>query len=243
MMSRETDAERARAAQGEVLGALLHHPSSAVLVALLDNPELDETQLCLLLERKDLPAEVLEEVAHRKPLLKSYRVKRALAFHVRTPRLVGLRLLRDLYLMDLVQLAISPAVSAAPARPENYVGSPRPGPRRRRPAGGRPPADSLDRPGQSKSHGGPNPESAVARKSFSRCPAKRCQSWEMVACVQHSPRAGPSSCFLALYDPGVPAGTHRFRSARAGRSGDRGGKPPKISTGGNSPPDECQAKA
>jgi hypothetical protein len=83
-----------------------------VLLALLDNPALDETQLCILLERKDLPAEILEEVGARKSLLKSYRVKRALAFHARTPRLIGLRLLRDLYLMDLVQLTLSPAVNA-----------------------------------------------------------------------------------------------------------------------------------
>jgi hypothetical protein len=45
-------------------------------------------------------------------LLKSYRVKRSLAFHPRTPRLISLRLLRDLYLMDLVQVAILPGVSA-----------------------------------------------------------------------------------------------------------------------------------
>ena len=75
-------------------------------MALLDNPSLEETQLCMLLERKNLPAEILEEVARRKPLLKNYRVKKALAFHPRTPRLVTLRLLRDLYLMDLVQLTL-----------------------------------------------------------------------------------------------------------------------------------------
>ncbi|MFI5093378.1 MAG: hypothetical protein ACHQIK_08045, partial [Candidatus Acidiferrales bacterium] len=43
-------------------------------------------------------------------LLKNYRVKRALAFHPRTPRLVTLRLLRDLYLMDLVQLTLLPGI-------------------------------------------------------------------------------------------------------------------------------------
>src|SRR5205807_1480520 len=59
-----------------------------------------------------LAGEVLEEIARRKALLKSYRVNRALAFHPRTPRLVSLRLLRDLYLMDLVQVAILPGVSA-----------------------------------------------------------------------------------------------------------------------------------
>ena len=104
--------ERALVATGEELAGLLHHPSAGVLLALLDNPALDETQVCLLLERKDLPGEILEEVGRRKALLKSYRVKRALAFHPRTPRLVSLRLLRDLYLMDLVQVAILPGVSA-----------------------------------------------------------------------------------------------------------------------------------
>jgi hypothetical protein len=106
------EVERARVARGEELATLLHHPSSDVLIALLDSPSLEETQLCLLLERKNLPGEVLEEIALRKPFLKSYRVKRALAFHPRTPRLVSLRLLRDLYLMDLVQVALLPGVSA-----------------------------------------------------------------------------------------------------------------------------------
>ena len=104
--------ERALVATGEELTLLLHHQSPDVLLALLDNPALDETHLCLLLERKNLAAEVLEEVARRKALLKSCRVKRALAVHPRTPRLVSLRLIRDLYLMDLVQVAILPGVSA-----------------------------------------------------------------------------------------------------------------------------------
>lgn len=106
------DTERARVAAGEELAALLHHHAPEVLLALLDNRGLDETQLCLLLDRKDLPAEVLEEVTHRKTLLKNYRVKRALAFHPRTPRLASLRLIRELYLMDLVQLTLLPGTSA-----------------------------------------------------------------------------------------------------------------------------------
>ena len=112
MPADERNRERARTATGEELASLLHHHSPDVLLALLDNPVLDETQLCLLLDRKDLPTEVLEEVARRKPLLKNYRVKRALAFHPRTPRLASLRLIRELYLMDLVQLTILPGISA-----------------------------------------------------------------------------------------------------------------------------------
>src|SRR5947209_19691431 len=106
------DRERALMATGEELAGLVHHPSAEVLLALLENPALDETQVCLLLERKDLRGELLEEVARRKALLKSYRVKRSLAFHPRTPRLVSLRLLRDLYLMDLVQITLLPGISA-----------------------------------------------------------------------------------------------------------------------------------
>ena len=112
MTPRQQDRERAPLASVEELASLLYHPSADVLLALLDNPALDEARLCLLLERKDLPAEVLEEIGRRKPLLKNYRVKRALAFHPRTPRLVSLRFLRELYLMDLVQLTLAPATPA-----------------------------------------------------------------------------------------------------------------------------------
>jgi hypothetical protein len=108
----DKDRERAQTAAGEDLTALLHHADTGVLLAALDNPALDEAQLCILLERKNLPAEILEEVGRRKYLWKAYRVKRSLAFHPRTPRLVTLRLLKDLYLMDLVQLTISPAIPA-----------------------------------------------------------------------------------------------------------------------------------
>jgi len=110
MAELDQDREHARTASGEELAALLHHHAGDVLLSLLDNPALDETQICLLLERKDLPVAVLEEIGRRKPLLKNYRVKRALAFHPRSPRLVSLRLLRDLYLMDLVQLTLLPGI-------------------------------------------------------------------------------------------------------------------------------------
>jgi hypothetical protein len=107
----EHDIERALVAAGDELNSLLYHPSYQVLSALLKNPAFDESKLTLLLGRKDAPVELLEEIGTRKTLLKNYAVKRALIFHPRTPRLIGLRLIRDLYVMDLVQLALSPAAS------------------------------------------------------------------------------------------------------------------------------------
>ena len=142
MTATDPDADRKQAltATGDELATLLHHHAADVLLALLDNPALDETQLCMLLDRKDLPAEILEEVSARKNLLKNYRVKRGLAFHPHTSRLISLRLIKDLYLMDLAQLALSVGappelkriaeeqlfarLDAASAGPKNHAGSP-----------------------------------------------------------------------------------------------------------------------
>jgi hypothetical protein len=77
------DREIARVVTGEELARLLHSPDIEVLLGLVANPSLDETQLCMMLEWKTLPAEILEVVAKRKALTRSYRVKRALAFHPR----------------------------------------------------------------------------------------------------------------------------------------------------------------
>lgn len=106
------DVQRAHAARDEELAALLHHEARVVLMALLDNPALAEGDVCVLLGRKSLPAEVVEEISKRREWLKTYAVKKALACHPHTPRLVSLKLLRELYLMDLVRIALLPGVSA-----------------------------------------------------------------------------------------------------------------------------------
>jgi len=90
----------------------LRNGSPQALRELAQSPDLNEAQATLLLARKDLPGELIEEIAKRKPLLKNYAVKKALVLHPHTPRLVSLRLLRDLYLMDLVQLTLTPGALA-----------------------------------------------------------------------------------------------------------------------------------
>jgi hypothetical protein len=97
-----------RTATGDELVRLIHEVPSSALLPILENPALDEPSLALLLQRRDLHAEFLVEVLQRRHFLKSYLVKKLLAFHPHVPRTEGLRLLRDLYLMDLVRFAISP---------------------------------------------------------------------------------------------------------------------------------------
>ena len=102
--------EQVRTASGDEFVRLIQEMPAGELSAALDNPSLDEETLVLLLQRKDLPGEFLQEVLLRRHFLKYYRVKKALAFHPHTPRTDGFRLLRELYLMDLVQFAVSPGV-------------------------------------------------------------------------------------------------------------------------------------
>jgi hypothetical protein len=106
------DTQRALVAAGEELAALLHSDDEEVLFALLKNPALAETDVGVLLSRKNLPAAVIEGICTRREWLKTYALKKALACHPHTPRLVRLRLLREMYLMDLVQIALLPGVSA-----------------------------------------------------------------------------------------------------------------------------------
>jgi hypothetical protein len=105
-------AQRALTANGEELAALLHSDVEEVLLALLKNPALADTDVAVLLARKYLPTVVIEEICKRREWLKTYALKKAVARHPHTPRLVSLRVLRELYLMDLVQIALLPGVSA-----------------------------------------------------------------------------------------------------------------------------------
>ncbi|HLK04495.1 MAG TPA: hypothetical protein VKT53_08655 [Candidatus Acidoferrum sp.] len=109
-----TDAthDAARHARQEEFSAKVRDGSPDALKDLAQNPALNEEQALILLARKDLPAALVEEIATRKQLLKNYAIKKALVLHPHTSRLVSLRLLRDLYLMDLVQLTLAPGALA-----------------------------------------------------------------------------------------------------------------------------------
>ena len=103
-------AEKAAAAPRHQLEPFFKETAKEVLVALARNPNLQERDLLRLLERKDLPAEVLREIAVHKEAARNYGVKLALARHPRTPRLVSLPILKFLYLFDLVRVSQTPAV-------------------------------------------------------------------------------------------------------------------------------------
>jgi hypothetical protein len=95
------------------VSVLVHEGREDVLVQLLDDPRFDQQHLCLMLSRKELSTAFLEQVASQERWLRNYAVRRALAFHPHLSQTVGLRLVRELYVTDLVQLTLAP--SGAPA--------------------------------------------------------------------------------------------------------------------------------
>jgi hypothetical protein len=105
----EIDREGARTAPEERFTVLLHDTREEILWGLLENPGFQETHLCLLLGRKELSSVLLESIAARAEWMHSYRVRRALVFHPHVPHTLGLHLVRELYLIDLVQLTFSPS--------------------------------------------------------------------------------------------------------------------------------------
>jgi hypothetical protein len=105
----ESDCDAARSAPLERVLVLLHDKREAVLGALLENPGVREIHVCLLLGRKDLSSAFLESIASRDDWMRSYRVRRGLAFHPHVPHLLGLRLARELHAADLVALTFLPS--------------------------------------------------------------------------------------------------------------------------------------
>jgi hypothetical protein len=86
--------------------------AAADLLRAAADASLTEDLALSLLKRTDLPPEVLEQLARNAGVLKSRKVKIALASHPRTPRHVSVPLARQFYTFDLMKVALSPTVPA-----------------------------------------------------------------------------------------------------------------------------------
>lgn len=105
------EAERASAVSSRSeIERLCKETAKAVLLGLARNPHLEERDLLRLVQRKDLPHDVMRELAQQKAVRRSYALQLALVRHPKTPRLVSLPLMKFLYVFDLLRVAQTPAV-------------------------------------------------------------------------------------------------------------------------------------
>jgi len=113
-----TDAEVGglRTATGdELVQRLLTAPPEA-MVALLDNPHIEQKHVLLALRRSDLPAEFVTAVSERPVWAAQYLIKSAIATHPRVPKTIAMNLIKFLFWRDLAKLVGAPQVDSAVRR-------------------------------------------------------------------------------------------------------------------------------
>lgn len=88
-----------------------HSGSAEVLKAAAADPALNEDLALALLQRNDLPPEVLEQIGKNPAAVKSRKAKLAIVGHAKTPRYVSVSLLRQLFTFDLMKVALTPVVA------------------------------------------------------------------------------------------------------------------------------------
>ena len=94
------------------LEAFIHNITPEELLRAAANPALTEDLALSLLQRADLPVEVLERLAKNGSVLKLRKVKFALASHPHAPRSVSVPLIRQFYTFDLMKVSLTPSVPA-----------------------------------------------------------------------------------------------------------------------------------
>jgi hypothetical protein len=85
--------------------------ASANLEAAAD-PALTADLALAIVKNRDLPSESIEQISRNAAVMKSRKVRVALAAHPRAPRRIAQRLIRELYTFDLMQFSLIPAVAA-----------------------------------------------------------------------------------------------------------------------------------
>ncbi|HVM92133.1 MAG TPA: hypothetical protein VMT67_04935 [Terriglobales bacterium] len=85
----------------------VHGAEHGELLRAASGPGLTADQALALLDRADLPADVIEQLAKHGSALKLPKVKLALACHAHTPRHISVPLIRHFYTFDLMKVALS----------------------------------------------------------------------------------------------------------------------------------------
>jgi hypothetical protein len=76
------------------------------------NGALTEDLALAQLKHPDLSSEAIEQINRDTAVMKSRKVRIAIASHVRTPRRIAMRIIRELYNFELMQFALTPGPAA-----------------------------------------------------------------------------------------------------------------------------------
>jgi len=101
-----------RKASGQPLEEAIHSAAREDLMSAAADPSLTADLALALLQRADLPGDVIEELSKNRSLVKLRELRIALASHRQAPRHVSVPLIRQFHTFDLMKVALSPVVPA-----------------------------------------------------------------------------------------------------------------------------------
>src|SRR5579872_5620798 len=96
----------------------IEHSSDSEQNVSAENPEesssnhLSEDIALSQLKDRDLPAASIEDINRNSGVMRSRKVRLAIASHPHTPRRIALKIIRELYTFDLMQFALKPTAAA-----------------------------------------------------------------------------------------------------------------------------------
>jgi hypothetical protein len=91
---------------------MVHDMSPEVLRAAAADRRMTEDLALTLLNRRDIPGEVVEDLAKNQEAMKHRKIINAVVTHPRTPRHISIPIIRRLYTFELMRVALTPVVAA-----------------------------------------------------------------------------------------------------------------------------------
>jgi hypothetical protein len=107
-----TKTKRKRVVAPESLEQLVHSSDPEVLTRVAGDAALTQELALAMLERRDLPPSAAEAIGKNSAVNRQRKVMLALATHPRAPRHTSLPLIRQLYVFELMRIALTPTVAA-----------------------------------------------------------------------------------------------------------------------------------
>lgn len=93
------------------LDETIHSSSPEMLARIAADAALTEDLALAMLQKNDIPQEIIEDISKHSAVIKSRKVKLAIVAHTKTPRYVSMALLRQLFTFDLMKVALTPAIA------------------------------------------------------------------------------------------------------------------------------------
>lgn len=88
----------------EIRSILLRDTNKEVMLSVLDNPKISESEIELIAKQKTTPDEIIRTIAKKKEWLKNYSIAYAIVTNPKTPIAISLKYMYNLKLKDLLML-------------------------------------------------------------------------------------------------------------------------------------------